>query len=508
MFHLIKSGARRVLGPRLTAAVKRLSGRRAPVKAPPVRGPGAVAAEPNRAAEPVPPADPPRKLLFLSDCYAADVVWGPFHRSMLAYCGAAFERVLAIRTNAFFRPWSHEPLSPGQLAQVQREISAFAPDLIFSINRAGLSGDALAGVHPSAKAITVFIDYYDRLDDSMHRYGPRDLVWVTGTGRAQRDFLHKYGGRLRPDQTVFTAWGVDHNLFHPRGLERTTGIIFVGTPFNPERFVNLLDLLDGDEDNRRAFLRTYEAHREQFIFDWRAALRSRGFDFGRLGPHAAPHFGHAELHQAVCDQVSIENRITCLAALAGLDVKLYGDSNRQWIQDFSIANARMLKHFQFRAVTDPAELANLYCSSRLGINIQHDHARDAGLSFRAYDLLACQTLLLSHRDSWVPLADQGFTEGEDYVGFDDPSSLRQKCEYYLAHEEQRRAIAEAGARKVRARHTLAHRLAEVYGHFGYPAQAGCYEGLSRGDIHTLLDADRVLREKVMTLEPLRPRVAA
>jgi hypothetical protein len=104
-----------VLGPRLTSALKRL------VKYPalaatargktPVRGPeAAVVAEPCGAAGPggrslpapeekacpanaVPsapgprparPADPPRKLLFLSDCYAQDVIWGPFHKTMLA----------------------------------------------------------------------------------------------------------------------------------------------------------------------------------------------------------------------------------------------------------------------------------------------------------------------------------------------------------------------------------------------------------------------------------------
>src|SRR5262249_3612546 len=154
---------------------------------------------------------------------------------------------------------------------------------------------------------------------------------------------------------------------------------------------------------------------------------------------------------AVCDQISIEHRITLLAALAGLDVKIYGDSNRQWVQDFSIANGRMLKHFQFRPVTDPVELVRLYSAARIGVNIQQDHARHHRPSFRAFDLMACKTLLMTHVDSRPVLDELDFAEDEDYVCFDDPASLRQKCEFYLAHEDRRRAVVESAYQKVRAR---------------------------------------------------------
>src|SRR5205814_737710 len=109
--------------------------------------------------------------------------------------------------------------------------------------------------------------------------------------------------------------------------------VFVGTPFNPEGFVNLLDAISHDEHNRRVFLETYEAHREGFIYDWPEALRRRGFAFDRVPAHALHHFENFRLQADVGDQISIENRITFLAALAGLDVKIYGDSNRQWLHD-------------------------------------------------------------------------------------------------------------------------------------------------------------------------------
>jgi hypothetical protein len=453
--------------------------------------------------EPVLPAaapnDPPRRILFLSDCYAQDVVWGPFHKTMMAYCATAFEHLLAIRTNAFFHPWSHQPLSAEHLSCVQRAVRDFAPDLVFSINRAGLAGQVLDVLHPDVRVLTVFVDYYDRLDDSMHRYGHRDQVWATGTPKLRSEFLAKYAVRLRPDQVIHTLWGVDHNLFYPRPLPRNTGIIFVGTPFNPEGFVNLLDVISQDEHNRRVFLETYEAHREQFIYDWRGALRKRGFDFDRLPSHALPWVENFELQARVCDQISIENRITCLAALAGLDVHIFGDSNRQWVQDFSIAGGKALKHFQFRSITEPEELVHLYSSSKIGVNIQHDHARQHGLSFRVFDLMACKALLATHIDSKEVLDDLGFVEDEDYVCFSDPAVLRKKCEFYLAHENQRRAIAESGYQKVLSGHTLAHRFATVFDGFGYKTAALCYPRFCQGE-GAALDATTVLREKVKTLE--------
>src|SRR5438270_7549532 len=69
---------------------------------------------------PQPPTHPPRKLLFLSDCYLAAATWAPFHRTVLGYLSRAVESVLAVRANAFFAPWSDEPRSPAHLDHLRR----------------------------------------------------------------------------------------------------------------------------------------------------------------------------------------------------------------------------------------------------------------------------------------------------------------------------------------------------------------------------------------------------
>ena len=275
MFQLTRQAARRVLGPRLTASLKRLKSNLAPRANPSRIRTGTAVLEPSHRStfSSTPPANPPRRVLFLSDCYAEDLVWAPFHKTMLAYCGAAFERMLAIRTNDFFHPWTHRPLSEEHLVRVQQQVLAFAPDLVFSINRAGLSEGVLVAVHPDVKILTVFVDYYDRLPDEMHRYEPRDRVWATGTSRLRTAYLQKYSARLRPEQVIHTLWGVDHHLFQPQNVERTTGIIFVGSAFNPEAFLQLIEWVSGDEHNRRILFEACDAHREEYVYDWPEQLR-------------------------------------------------------------------------------------------------------------------------------------------------------------------------------------------------------------------------------------------
>ncbi len=137
----------------------------------------------------------------------------------------------------------------------------------------------------------------------------------------------------------------------------------------------------------------------------------------------------------------------------------------------------------------------------LYVNIQHEHARDGGLSFRFFETLACKTLLVPHGDARKPLTDLGFVEDEDYVAFDGTAELRSKCELYLADEDKRQAIAESGYRKVRAGHTLARRFADVFRAFGHHGPANRYELLSRTDVAIPFDAEEILKEKVTTLQP-------
>jgi hypothetical protein len=432
---------------------------------------------------PRPSGGRPHRLLFLSDCYLADDLWAPFHKSLLTHLGPAFGEVLAVRTNCFFQPWTHRPLSTDHLARLRDEVRAFDPDLIFSVNRCGVSRDLLDVAGGRADRISLFVDYYDRLGDEMHDYDGRDFVWITSTGGLYENFLARFASRLTKEQTIATHWCVDHTLFRPGAGRRDTDIVFVGSPFTVRYFAELVETLRDDADNRAAFLAVHERHRSAYIYDWPAALAEHRFDAGRLRPEVAARFrDNRYLQAAVCDQLTAETRTRFLAALAGLDLKVYGGPVGDWVDNIATVDGRLLRHFQFREVGAGEELAGLYRSSRIGVNLQHDHARGHGLSFRAFDTMACETLLLAHADCTRALGELGFVDGQDFAAFATPAELRQKCEHYLADEPGRVAMAASAGLKVRAAHTLAHRLAEVFGRFGSPALESHFRRLSEGDV--------------------------
>ena len=55
-----------------------------------------------------------------------------------------------------------------------------------------------------------------------------------------------------------------------------------------------------------------------------------------------------------------------------------------------------------------------------------------------------------------------FTSDEDFVYYEDEADLLQKIDYYLAHDEKRRAIAASGYEKIRAEHSFPVILTTVF----------------------------------------------
>lgn len=87
---------------------------------------------------------------------------------------------------------------------------------------------------------------------------------------------------------------------------------------------------------------------------------------------------------------------------------------------------------------------------------------------RSVEIPACRAFLLAERtDEHLGL----FTEGVEAEFFDGPEELLAKCRHYLAHDDERRRIAEAGfARCLRGGYDNKGRLRRVLDHlYGPPA---------------------------------------
>jgi hypothetical protein len=423
-------------------------------------------------------SDRPRRLLYLSDCYLPDALWPPFHRNTMTTMAGAFDEVLAIRTNVYFEDRSHVPRSPDHLNHFCQIVRNFSPDVVFSINRCGVPAEVVAAAGP-ARVITLFIDYFERFGPDLHRYTPGECVWLLGNRQLEESFRSTVGYRVAPDQLFVSHWCADHHAFFPTGRPRTTDAVYVGTPFSTHPFDEILDLLRDDPQNRSAFLVVHAAHKRDYVYDWPAALRRNGFVIERIPESARVWFRDRHLLQtAVCDQFTAEVRARFLGALAGLDLHIYGTPTLQWVRNMALVNSDLLHHFQFRGVDDSAELARLYNGAKIGVNLQHDNARGHGLSFRVYEIMACKALLATHADGTAAMAEMGFVPGVDFIDFSEPFELREKADHFLTHDAERLAMVEGAYRKVRAGHTVAQRLAEMFAHFGDSDLSARFRGLA------------------------------
>jgi spore maturation protein CgeB len=69
----------------------------------------------------------------------------------------------------------------------------------------------------------------------------------------------------------------------------------------------------------------------------------------------------------------------------------------------------------------------------------------------------CGFLLTNYQEDMLNF----FTPGEDYVYYESRTDFMDKIGYYLEHEDERKAIAENGHAKVKAKHTYELRLREI-----------------------------------------------
>lgn len=90
-----------------------------------------------------------------------------------------------------------------------------------------------------------------------------------------------------------------------------------------------------------------------------------------------------------------------------------------------------------------AEYARIYQRSRISLAMTKDAVRQ--LKGRVFEVLHCGAMLLCDRNHNV---SHYLAPGRDYVVYDDAEDMVDKCVHYLAHEDQRRAIAAAGHRTV------------------------------------------------------------
>ncbi|MDE7246970.1 MAG: glycosyltransferase [Lachnospiraceae bacterium] len=104
-----------------------------------------------------------------------------------------------------------------------------------------------------------------------------------------------------------------------------------------------------------------------------------------------------------------------------------------------------------------SEMPLVFKKSRINLNISLRSIK-SGMPLRAFDIMGNGGFLLSnYQEDFL----ENFTPGVDFEYYESENDLLQKIEYYLSHEEERRAIAKNGHDKVAAAHTYRDRVKEM-----------------------------------------------
>lgn len=101
--------------------------------------------------------------------------------------------------------------------------------------------------------------------------------------------------------------------------------------------------------------------------------------------------------------------------------------------------------------------ALVYEKSKINLNIGLKGI-EGGTPLRVLDIMAAGGFVLS---SYCEETAELFEENREIVMFKTPEELIEKAAYYLEHEEERKAIAQAGRRKVLSDYTYAKHLREL-----------------------------------------------
>lgn len=148
-------------------------------------------------------------------------------------------------------------------------------------------------------------------------------------------------------------------------------------------------------------------------------------------------------------KITVEERKTVVRALARkFDFKIYTNSNTDRFPE--IRNMGSINFRERAPIVFNRSKINVYVTPR---------AIQSGIPLRVLEIMACNGFVLTNYQE--ELAKE-FTEGRDIVMYRSLDDLIEKTEYYLTHEDERKAIADAAYEKVAREYNYASKLRQLF----------------------------------------------
>ena len=144
-----------------------------------------------------------------------------------------------------------------------------------------------------------------------------------------------------------------------------------------------------------------------------------------------------------------QEREKILSQLKDLDLHIWG--NKAW------RSTSLKDHYHSYATKE--EVHQIHRDSKIVLGMHVFGIGGTGINVRPFDITGDGGFLLNH-DERKDIFNL-FEDGKEFVSFQGQSDIREKTQYYLAHDEEREQIAQAGFERTRRDHTYLDRIATI-----------------------------------------------
>ena len=156
-----------------------------------------------------------------------------------------------------------------------------------------------------------------------------------------------------------------------------------------------------------------------------------------------------------CDISNVGNmypaRIALYRQLTKYHIKMWGDSPPVWADTGEIMPMLQKKYIHSE------EKSKAFNGAKIVLNNLHPAVIN-GLNKRTFETTGCGAFLLV---KYRPALEELYDVGKEVVAYHNFDDMIEKIDYYLAHDEERKKIAEAGYKRAHKDHTLEIRLKEM-----------------------------------------------
>ncbi len=306
------------------------------------------------------------------------------------------------------------------------------PDLLFCVLfRNELDRDTMRKISEDTDTISMnwFCDDHWRFD-SFSRYWAPCFNWVVTTAQSA---LSKYD-RLGYRNVIKSQWACNHFLCHKLFLSLEYDVTFVGQPHG----------------NRRTII---QALRDAGI---NVRVWGNGWKSGRLSQQEMIHaFNQSRIN------LNLSNASTLIPTPKA---RLKNVAHRWVSHSLNIAPLGSQLKTRGKRWLSMMKLSMFPTKSSAHSNISTRQYPDQ-IKARNFEIPGCGSFLLTGQAENLR---NYYEVGKEIVCFKDMNDLIEKARYYLYHEDERAAIAQAGCQRTLREHTYVHRFTEIFQRLGLP----------------------------------------